>query len=82
MAVAGDPVSFAFDDDSRTFTLSWRPDPSLSAPTEIAVPMRTYPDGYVVSCSDCATERRPGRLWVTDTPGTEVATVVVVPRGP
>ncbi|MBW2457224.1 MAG: cellulase family glycosylhydrolase [Deltaproteobacteria bacterium] len=81
MQVAGDPVSFAFDEASRTFTLKWRPDPAIEAPTEIAVPTRTYPAGYSVACESCATERRPGRVLVTHVPAAEQMTLVLAPSG-
>ncbi len=82
MRVAGDPVRFSFDETSRTFTLEWRPDPTLEAATELSVPWRTYPDGYSVSCDGCVTERRPGTLQVTQTTTAELAQVVVAPVNP
>jgi endoglycosylceramidase len=50
---AGDPVSYAFDDTTSTFTFVYTPDPTISAPTEIIVPSRVYPLGYSVSCGGC-----------------------------
>jgi len=49
--VAGDPISYAFDAATQTFTLTHSPDGSRK-PTEISVPTRVYPSGYQVDC-DC-----------------------------
>ncbi len=65
--VAGDPLSYVFDEDSGQFSFSWRPDATISAPTEVVVPARAYPDGYSVSCDGCAVEQQAGRLIVYST---------------
>ncbi len=55
-AVAGTPVSFSFDPESKMFTLTFTADPSISAPTEIFVPVaRHYARHYAVSVSGPAT---------------------------
>jgi len=77
--VAGDPKSFAFDEASSTFTLSFTPDPSLSAPTELAVPDRTYPKGYQVECGGCRTEKLPGKLRLLSPPPGAPATLTLRP---
>ncbi len=51
--VAGTPLSFGFDPAARTFHLRYAPDRSLSAPTRIAVPTRTWPQGFTVDCGGC-----------------------------
>jgi endoglycosylceramidase len=51
--VAGDPVSYAFDAGTRTFTFVYRPDRALAAPTELRVPARVYASGYQVDCDGC-----------------------------
>ena len=38
--VAGDPVSWDFDETQQTFSFSWHVDPSVHAPTLISVPAR------------------------------------------
>jgi endoglycosylceramidase len=51
-AVAGTPLAFAFHPErpDRLFTLSYRTDPSIQAPTVVFVPLRWhYPGGYVVT---------------------------------
>lgn len=78
--VAGQPSSFAYDEASRRFTLTYRPDRSVAAPTEIVTPARVYPAGYVVECGGCAAERAPGRLLVRRPPvGATEATLTVTP---
>ena len=68
MRVAGDPIQYAFDAATRTFSTSWTSDPAIKAPTEISVPPRVYPGGYTVSCEGCATEKTEGTLRVTRAP--------------
>ncbi len=51
-AVAGEPLSFAFDMTSRTFDFSFQHDDAVDAPTEIFVPRYQYPDGCDVTVSD------------------------------
>jgi endoglycosylceramidase len=75
--VAGDPLSFSYDEQSGTFSFQWRPDDTIEGPTEIAVPLRAYPDGYSVACEGCVVEQQAGRLLVTEVTGQDVATVVV-----
>jgi len=71
--VAGDPVSYAFDAASRTFTLTYTP--HGHATTEISVPDRVYPAGYQVDCGGCASPSEAG-LLVIDSPA---STVIVRP---
>lgn len=46
--IAGEPLRMCFDLDSRVFELDFRPDPAVSAPTEIFVPDYQYPGGFTV----------------------------------
>ena len=78
--VAGDPESFAFDPATSTFTLRYKADPDVGAPTEIVVPERAYPSGYEVDCGGCATEGEAGRLMITRAPPGEVAVVTISPK--
>ncbi|MCP4805146.1 MAG: glycoside hydrolase family 5 protein [Proteobacteria bacterium] len=50
--VAGTPVSFGFDRDSRVFELEFTDREGVSGATEIYVPPRHYPDGFDVELSD------------------------------
>lgn len=73
--VAGDPVRYAFDPTTRVFSLTYRPDRSIAAPTRISAPARVYPTGYSVTCDGCASSpaQGPGVLEITTPPtGTEV----------
>jgi hypothetical protein len=58
-AVAGDILEMSFDIRSGRFSLRYRPDPSVSAPTEIFVPAAIqYPRGFSVSVEGGASETR------------------------
>ncbi|WP_329200646.1 MULTISPECIES: cellulase family glycosylhydrolase [unclassified Streptomyces] len=48
-AVAGDPLGFAYDPATRTYTLTFRTRDNAAGPTEITVPKDTYPNGYRVT---------------------------------
>jgi endoglycosylceramidase len=65
-AIAGTPVSFAFHSDrkDRKFTLTYRTNPRIHAPTVLFVPPMHYPRGYRVKVSGPArvTSRRGARL--------------------
>ena len=77
--VAGTPASFAFDATTSTFTLTYAPDPEVTAPTEISVPARAYPAGYQVSCGGCTTERAAGVLRILSPPAGATAVVTIRP---
>jgi endoglycosylceramidase len=77
--VAGEPVSYRFDEASRRFELGYRPDPRLSAPTEIVVPERVYPDGVIVSCGGCEHRVLSGRVLIDTPPPGAPATVTLLP---
>jgi hypothetical protein len=51
-AVAGEPCAMRFDHRRGKFTLTYRHDPRVTAPTEVFVPAYQYPRGYRVSVSD------------------------------
>lgn len=50
-AIAGTPNSFGFVESSGTFTLQFTSDPGIKAPTEIILPVSTFPNGYSVTVS-------------------------------
>ena len=77
--VAGDELSFSFDETSRELTVRYVPDPRLGAATELVIPERVYPTGYQVSCQGCRYEKAPGRLRITSPPSASPATVAVRP---
>lgn len=49
---AGYPESFAFDPDAGIFTLVWTENPVATGPTEIYIPRRHFPGGFILTCSD------------------------------
>ena len=51
--VAGDPISYAFDPMTSIFTFAYAPDAKVSAPTEVVIPSRLYPQGFHVDCGGC-----------------------------
>ena len=77
--VAGDPVSYAFDPSTSTFTLEYRPDRKIAAPTVISIPARVYPGGYSVKCDGCETNELDGALEITSPPWGDEAVVTIVP---
>ncbi len=79
--IAGDPISYAFDAATSTFTLTYRPDRSIAAPTEISVPPRVYPMGYAVQCDGCESEEAGLVLRITAPPSGDPAVVRIVPAG-
>jgi len=74
--VAGDPIDYAFDEPTSTFTFRYRPDAGVVAPTEISVPPRRYPSGFRASCTGCTIEARGPRAVVTSTTSTEVTVTI------
>lgn len=77
--VAGDPVSWSWDDATSTFTFTYRADANVSAPTVLSVPARLYPKGFHVDCGGCANEVDGASLLVTSPPTGDPAVVVVSP---
>ena len=59
-AVAGTPISFSFDPATGVFTLVYRADPSIHAPTRIFVPVRRHYHGrYRVTVRGARVVSRP-----------------------
>ncbi|MGZ3438584.1 MAG: cellulase family glycosylhydrolase [Polyangia bacterium] len=77
--VAGDPISYAFDAASSTFTLAYAPDRAQALPTEIVVPPRRYPNGFTVECGGCRYELRGDELVIDAPPSANPAMVVIHP---
>ncbi|HEU0035926.1 MAG TPA: cellulase family glycosylhydrolase [Kofleriaceae bacterium] len=72
--VAGDPIAYAFDAATSTFTFDYTPDAALDAATEIAIPPRLYPTGYTVECGECAVEQGADRAVIVS-PGAGKVTI-------
>jgi hypothetical protein len=80
--VGGDPVSFAFDAPTSTFTLTYHPSSNITAPTIVSIPSRTYPQGYVVDCGGCVSSTQGASLLVTMPPQTDPAVITIRPTMP
>ncbi len=64
-AVAGTPTSMSFDPTTAAFTLRYRSNPKISAPTVIVVPVSThYPHGYCLRVSGARNTSRPGATHI------------------
>lgn len=79
-ATAGEPLRQHFELATRTFSYEFRPDPAISAPTEIFVPAYQYPQGYAVELSTGTYEQDPAnsRLLIT-APAAELVQVRIRP---
>jgi endoglycosylceramidase len=73
--VAGDPVRYGLDGDR--FTLVYRSDAAIAAPTVISLPVRFYRSGVRVTCEGCTVELAPGAARIRAPSG--LVTVVVDP---
>jgi endoglycosylceramidase len=76
---AGSPISWAFDATTSTFTFSYHPDSTITAPTTISVPPRVYPNGYTVDCGGCQSTQATGALTITTAPVGDPAIVTLHP---
>lgn len=79
--VAGDPIAWAFDAKTSTFTFTYHPRAS-TAPTVLAVPDRLYPGGYTWACAACQVTRASGSLTITQADVADPAVIVLRPKGP
>lgn len=81
LRVAGDPLSYDYDEATGAFELTWQAVSDVDGPTVISIPSRLYPDGYTVECDGCRHEPRDARLVVTEPP-TGDPHVLKILRGP
>jgi endoglycosylceramidase len=88
-AVAGTPLAYAFDQAKRVFTLRWTPTRAAgkgrfaaSALTEVRVPKRQYPKGYVVKATGAKVRSKAGApvLLLAARAGAKSASVTVTAR--
>ncbi|MDE0855827.1 MAG: cellulase family glycosylhydrolase [Nevskia sp.] len=69
-AIAGTPVSYAFDRSTRAMQLAYTTDPvpgatlASGALTQIFVPHRQYPTGYQVEATGATVVSAPGAPWL------------------
>jgi hypothetical protein len=78
--VSGDPIRVSFDPSTRAFSFTWRPDTRLNLPTEISVPVRTYPSGYHAICEGSQLDALPTRLLIQRTPAGNDVTLSITPK--
>ncbi len=79
-AVAGTPLSMSFDPATARFTLDYLPDPTITAPTVIVVPVAVhYPHGYCaqVTGGRITSEAGATRLDIENTAPSAAVTVSV-----
>jgi hypothetical protein len=77
---AGMPLSMFFDLKKRCFVYSFRPDPAISAPTELFIPRIHFPVGYVVELSSGSYEKNEAeQLLVIHSSGEAEVRVTVKP---
>jgi endoglycosylceramidase len=76
--VAGDPISYAFDAATSTFTFTYMPR-AASQPTVIAVPTRSYPAGFHVECDGCTYHTDADALIVDSPPTRSPAQLTLTP---
>jgi endoglycosylceramidase len=77
MRVAGEPIAYAFDAQSRSFSFTWLP--SGRGVTEISVPERALASGYRATCDGCELVREPGKLGVTRPSSAQPVTLTLEP---
>jgi endoglycosylceramidase len=77
--VAGDPIAWSFDASTSTFTMSYHPSASVTAPTIVNVPARIWPQGYAVDCGGCVATRATGSLTISAPPAGDPAVVTLSP---
>lgn len=76
--IAGDPVSWSYDDAARALSVSWRTDPAITAPTVIIAPARVYPNGVTVECGGCTVDIAGDEVRLGA--AGEITTATVTPR--
>ena len=75
-AVAGDAIAQSWDADAGVFTLAYTPSAAAGTSiTEVQLPARAFPDGYVVTTSGACWDATsvPGRLLVQSVGGGPVS---------
>jgi len=65
MAIAGTPSVYGFDPSTDTFSLTYTPDPSITAPTVVFAAPRQYPNGYRIEVRGAHLTSRPCSPYVT-----------------
>jgi endoglycosylceramidase len=76
---AGDPIRYAFDAATKTFSFSYHADHAILAPTVLSVPDRVYPNGFLVDCRGCAFTKTRGSIAITSPPAGDPAEITIHP---
>jgi endoglycosylceramidase len=77
---AGTPLAMSFDTATGDFRYRYRPDRSITAPTQVFVSPLHYPHGYDVRVAGGRVVDRDGRLLSIRANGRKVVTISVVDR--
>jgi len=77
--VAGNPISYSFDQTASRFELRFTPKGAADRQTEIVIPQRIYPSGVNVDCGGCNVTQQGQRLFLSQ-PTTSPATIAITPR--
>jgi endoglycosylceramidase len=82
-ATAGQPGRESFNAATRAFTYTYGVVPAIHAPTEVMVPLYTYPLGYRVRVPGArvVSAKRASLLELRSKPGARVVTLTVRPAG-
>lgn len=82
VAIAGEPLSMRFERRRARFTLTFRHDPAVEAPTLIYIPALHYPRGFEVRLSDgrWEAERDPQIVAYRHSRERPVHTLAVLPK--
>jgi len=78
-ATAGTPLGYHYDPTSGDFTMSYRADPSIEAPTRIFVSPLTSPHGFDVSASAGTVSAHGSYVDIEATAADEIH-VTITPR--
>ena len=78
--VAGRLLSYGFDPNMHTATIRWEPDVTVDTPTEIVVPVRSFPAGATVECGGCKVLEAPGLVRLLTSPPGNPIVVTLRPR--
>ena len=73
--IAGTPLSWSYDEITRTLAVSWTPDAEITAPTVIVTPVRVYPAGVDVACDGCTVTHGDGEIAISGG-----SSIMVTPR--
>ena len=77
--VAGELVSYTYNEPTKALSFVMSADPAVTAPTLVSLPPRLFPAGASVDCGGCEVTSTPGSIALGHIPPGR-RTVVVTPR--